>query len=279
MKNNKSPQTLSRRLALVLIISVLNCLVSPLFPRISANAAPHPFDGPSAFVRRISLFTNDLVYSSTTGKIYASIPSSAGSIGNSIATIDPVTGAVINTTFIGSEPKNLALSDDGHTLYVWLDGAFAIRRFDTLTNTPGIQFSIGENPNSGRYVASDLAVAPGNPSVLAVSRGTPGGASGGVAIFDNGVRRANVSAISPNGDGPGPIAFSASATKLYASSFAAFQTLTIDASGATVTSSSTLGSNTSDIQFSNGLIFTGSSQVINPDTNTLVGTFTGGNSG
>src|ERR1041384_8241034 len=50
-------------------------------------------------------------------------------------------------------------------------------------------------------------------------------------------------------------------------------------SGATVTSTSTLGSNTSDIQFSNGLIFTGSSQVINPDTNTLLGTFTGGNSG
>jgi hypothetical protein len=282
MKNNKSPKTLTSRLALVLIVSIFNCLVSPLYPGISANveaAPPKPFDDPTAFVRRISLFTNDLVYSSTTGKIYASIQSTAGSIGNSIATIDPATGAIINTTFIGSEPKNLALSDDGHTLYVWLEGAFAIRRFDTLTNIPGIQFSIGDAPNSGRYAVSDFAVAPGNPNLLAVARGNPGGASGGVAIFDNGVRRPNVSAVSPHGDGPGSIAFSASATKLYASSFPAFQTITIDASGATVTSSSTLGANTSDIQFSNGLIFTGSSQVINPDTNTLVGTFTGGNSG
>ena len=279
MKNNKSSRTLTSKLVLVLIVSILNCVISPHIPAASMNVSAAPFDDPNAFVRRISLFTNDLVYSSTTGKIYASIPSTAGSIGNSIATIDPTTGAVINTTFIGSEPKNLALSDDGHTLYVWLDGAFAIRRFDTLTNTPGIQFSIGDPPNSGRYVVSDFAVAPGNPNLLAVARGNPGGASGGVAIFDNGVRRPNVSAVSIHGEGPGSIAFSASATKLYASSFPAFQTITIDASGATVTSSSTLGANTSDIQFSNGLIFTGSSQVINPDTNTLVGTFTGGNSG
>jgi Calx-beta domain len=280
MKNNKSPKTLTSRLALILIVSIFNCLVAPLYPGISANVkAANPFDDPTAFVRRISLFTNDIVYSSTTGKIYASLPSTAGSIGNSIATIDPATGAILNTTFIGSEPKNLALSDDGHTLYVWLDGAFAIRRFDTLTNTPGIQFSIGSDQNSNRYGLRDFAVAPGNPNVLAVARGNPGINSGGVAIFDNGVRRANVSALGPNGDGPGSIAFSASATKLYASSFLAFQTITIDSSGATVTSSSTLGSNTSDIQFSNGLIFTGSLQVINPETNTLVGTFTGNNSG
>ena len=277
MKNYKSAQTLTRRLALVLIVSILNCVISPLFPKISANvkASPHPFDDPTAFVRRIPLISNDLVYSSLTGKLYASIPSRAGSTGNSIATIDPATGAVLNTTFIGSEPKNLALSDDGHTLYVWLDGAFAIRRFDTLTNTPGIQFSIGLDQNSNRFGLRDFAVAPGNPSLLAVARGTPGLTSGGVAIFDDGVRRPNVAAIN---EGPGSIAFSASATKLYASSFAAFQTITIDAAGATVTSSSTLGSNTSDIQFSNGLIFT-SSQVINPDTNTLLGTFTGANSG
>ena len=282
MKNNKSPRPLTSRLVLVLIVSILNCVIAPLIPATSANvnaAAPSPFDDPTTFVRRLSLFTNDLVYSSTTGKIYASIPSTAGSIGNSIATIDPTTGAVINTTFIGSEPKNLALSDDGHTLYVWLEGAFAIRRFDTLTNTAGIQFSIGLDQNNNRYQVRDLAVAPGNPSLLAVARGTPGLISGGVAIFDDGVRRPNVSALSQNGEGPGSIAFSASATKLYASSFPAFQTITIDASGATVTSSSTLGSNTSDIQFSNGLIFTGSSQVINPETNTLVGTFTGGNFG
>jgi hypothetical protein len=279
MKNNKSSNTLPRRIAFVLIVSIFSCGISPLSPKITANVNAAPFDDPTAFIRRIPLVSNDLVYSSTTGKFYASLPSSAGSNGNSIATIDPATGAVTNTTFIGSEPKNLALSDDGHTLYVWLEGALAIRRFDTLTNTPGIQFSLGEDPTNGRYSVRDFAVAPGNPNLLAVARGLSNGNSGGVAIFDNGVRRPNVSAISPHAEGPGSIAFSASAAKLYASSFPAFQTISIDASGATVTSSSTLGANTSDIQFSNGLIFTGSSQVINPDTNTLVGTFTGSNSG
>src|SRR5690349_20326649 len=132
-------------IALVLIISVVDC-VFLWTTGAGAKAAPPPaFDDPTSFVRRIPLITNDIVYSSLTGKIYASIPSRAGSGGNSIATIDPATGAVISSTFVGSEPKNLALSDDGHSLYVWLDGAFAVRRFDTLTNAPGLQFSIGQD--------------------------------------------------------------------------------------------------------------------------------------
>ena len=272
MRNPKSARTLRRKLALILIVSVISCVISPLFPRTSVGAAP--FDDPTSFIRRLPFVTNDLVYSSTTGKIYASLPSSMGSIGNSIATIDPTTGAITNTTFVGSEPKNLALSDDGHSLYVWLDGAFAIRRFDTLTNTPGIQFSMGQDATNGRYFVRDFAVAPGNPNVLAVSRALSNGNSAGVVIFDNGVQRPN---ITSSGNTAGSLAFSASGTKLYGSSQSTFQTMTVDASGVTVTSTSPVGAN-SKIQFSNGLIYT-SAQLINPDTNTVLGTFAGTNTG
>ena len=51
--NNKFAQTLTRRLALVLIVSILNCVISPLFPGVSSNVKAAPFDDPTAFIRRI----------------------------------------------------------------------------------------------------------------------------------------------------------------------------------------------------------------------------------
>ena len=273
MNNTQSAQTLRRRIALFLLVSTINFIASPFFAGSSTRvkAAPlKPFDGQTDFIRRIPLVTNDLVYSNTTGRIYATFPSSVGSNGNSIATVDPITGVVSNTTFVGSEPTKLALADDGHNLYVWLDGSFMFRRFDALTNTPGIQFSMGQEPTSGRYVFRDFAVAPSNPSVLAVARGIFNvGSPQGVAIFDDGVRRTNIGPIGATDS----IAFSASASKLYGTGPSiGLQTMTIDGSGVSVSSTTSLGSSTR-IQFNNGLIYTSSGQVINPDTNTLLGTF------
>jgi len=56
--------------------------------------------------------------------------SSVGNNGNSLQAIDPTTGLVTSSTFVGSEPNKLAISDDGHSLYVSLDGPLAVRRFD-----------------------------------------------------------------------------------------------------------------------------------------------------
>src|ERR1044072_3654026 len=94
-----------RRLALLLLVVIV---VSPLSTVSRAAASYTPFDGPTEFIRQIPLATNDLAFSSLTGKIYASVPSSAGSGGNSIKSIDPATGVVESSTFIGSEPNKLA---------------------------------------------------------------------------------------------------------------------------------------------------------------------------
>src|SRR5205807_2476078 len=93
-------------------------------------------------VRQLALAANDLVYDPGTRQIYASVPSSAGSTGNSITAIDPVSGALGSPVFVGSEPDKLALSDDNQYLYVGLDGAAAVRRFDLASQTAGPQFSL-----------------------------------------------------------------------------------------------------------------------------------------
>jgi Calx-beta domain/Domain of unknown function (DUF4214) len=269
---------MQRRLTLLLLVSLVNLIASPFLPASTAAAPLNVPDGPTELIRQINLTTNDLVYSSTTGRIYASLPSAAGSGGNSIAAIDPTTGQITSTTFIGSEPNKLALSDDGHSLYVSLDGAFAIRRFDALTNTPGLQFSVGQDPFFGRYNISDLEVAPANPETVAIARQFQGvfPSEAGVAVFDDGVRRTNT--------GPGHsvgadfLAFSATASKLYGSSNSGgIHTLNIDASGVTL-GATVLANVSADIKFSNGLIFSATGHVINSDTSSLLGTFNNANS-
>ncbi|HKG58451.1 MAG TPA: Calx-beta domain-containing protein, partial [Pyrinomonadaceae bacterium] len=281
MKNTQPAPRLARRLALLLLVSIVNFIASPFLlasrSTVAAAAPLNPPQGSSDFIRRISLATNDLVYSSTTGKIHASIPGSSGAGGNSIAAIDPTTGLITSTTFIGSEPNKLALSDDGHSLYVLLDGSSAIRRFDAQTNSPGLQFSLGEDPFFGRYTISDFAVAPANPDTLAVARQYTSvfPSEAGVAVFDNGVRRPNV--------GPGHLsganflAFSASATKLYGTGeFSGVQTITINPSGVSVEAPEIPGV-FGRIKFSNGLLFTSFGHVVNPDTKSLLGTFANAN--
>ena len=167
---------LRKRLALLLLVTIVVCPLS--LPSAAKTEAPL-FDGPTEFIRQIPLTTNDLAYSPLTGKIYATVPSSAGSGGNTIKSIDPATGVIESSTFVGSEPNKLALSDDGHSMYVSLDGAAAVRRFDAQTNTPGLQFTLGQDPLfGGRFFAGELAVAPANPDVLAVARSRGFGPSG-----------------------------------------------------------------------------------------------------
>jgi DNA-binding beta-propeller fold protein YncE len=69
-------------------------------------------------IRQVTLPNYDRVYDRITQRIYASVPSSAESGGNSITAIDPVTGGLGTPLFVGSEPGRLALSNDGQSLYV-----------------------------------------------------------------------------------------------------------------------------------------------------------------
>jgi hypothetical protein len=267
---------------LVILAAVVS--LTPAFTRLNvlaqgdgggASADTGDVQPRAEFVRQISLRANDVVYNAADQMLYASVPSTAGAAGNSIVSINPATGETGAPVFIGSEPSKLALSDDGHTLYVSLDGASAIRRFDTATRTPGLQFSLGQDSFHGSYSTNDLAVAPGNPNAVAVARYYPAvsPSTAGVAIFDNGVQRPKT--------GPGHIegadylAFSATESKLYGTgTHYGLRTMTIDASGVTAqgkTSFDVRGT----IKFANGLVYSSGGQVINPDTGTLLGTFSG----
>ena len=224
-------------------------------------------------IREFPIPVKDVVFDRNTAKFYASIPSSAGAMGNSIAKIDPATGQVENFVFVGSEPGKLALSDDGHTLYVSLDGAAAVRKFDLTTQTAGQQFNLGDSTSNGPFFANDLAVAPGEPDVVAVSRKnrTSQPDFEGVAIYDTGVRR---TLTTPGHTGSDFIAYSASASTLWGmGTGGGVQKMSVTPTGVSVLSSaaSNIGG---DFKFDNGFLYLPFGQVFNGATMLPVGTFT-----
>jgi hypothetical protein len=145
----------------------------------TSNGAPIALRTPGAVqvleLRSLDLAARDLAWDEARGRIYASI--TAGPRANTVVRIDPVTGVIDGEVNVGSSPGRLALSDDGNTLWVGVDGASEVRRVPLPAFTAGAAFSIGFSP------ADELHAMPGAPGSVAVVR------EGAITIFDNGVPR------------------------------------------------------------------------------------------
>lgn len=226
----------------------------------------------------VAIAANDLVYDPVSGKLFASVPSTGGGIGNTISAIDPTTGSIVSSVFVGSEPNPLARSDDGKYLYVGLDGSSSVRRYEVATETPGIEFVVGTDPFFGPLRAEDIEVLPGLPGTVAISTVRPGVSPrhGGVFIYDDGVRRAQGT---QDHTGSNRIEPSTSATRLYGynneTTEFGFRQLTVSASGVTETAvqSDLISGFGVDIAFSGGKVFATTGVVIDPEALTQLGTF------
>jgi sugar lactone lactonase YvrE len=132
---------------------------------------------------QLPLKVNDLAYSASTGLLYASVPGTNAIVGNSVIALDPTTGAMSGSVWVGSEPNQLAMSSDGAVLYVGLDGAAAVRRVNltAASMSPGPDFRLGTGPRR----AAELAVVPGDPDSVVVSEP-------GLTLFSGGVARPKV---------------------------------------------------------------------------------------
>jgi len=228
-------------------------------------------------VRHIDLTTNYLIDDPLSETLYASIPTSVATIGDSIVSIDPATGTLGTAIPVGSEPGHLAISDDGTTLYVSLDRAYAVRRVDLTTMTAGLQFSLGFDPRDGLYSAEDIEVQPGDPDVLAVSR-IANRYNRGIAIFDNGVQRANTT---KEITGPNAIEFSSTADTMYGyendgSGFYFFE-LRVDPDGVTIIDDwrYLFSGFHVDIEFAHGRVYSSNGTAVGLPGPAVVGVFSG----
>jgi len=136
-------------------------------------------------IRSVAFPARWLTVDPGSGRFFVTVPGSVATYGNTVSEIDPNTGSVLTSVFVGSEPSVAEVSDDGQYLYVGIDGAQAVRRVDLPSLTPGLQFSLGA------LQVEELHVMPAHPHTVAVSRRNPGSSpsNSGLVIYDDGVAR------------------------------------------------------------------------------------------
>lgn len=221
----------------------------------------------------LDLPANNLVWDPFAQMIYASLPSSYGVNGNSIAVINPSTGAITGYHYAGSEPGALALDSASKYLYVGLNGSNSVQRLALPGFTPSANISLGKNSNGAPNIAEAIAVSPTDPLTFAVETGTSGCCCCGTLDFFTGTTKLANSNIT---NSMNQVVY-ANGTTLYGYTSGTLSQVNVTATGGTLGQTWTDIVNGSAISYSGGLIFGGAGQEFNPATGLLLGTFDTGN--
>jgi streptogramin lyase len=123
----------------------------------------------------VGITHNALLFDSARNVYYASIPGSVIGSGNTIATLDPVTGQIAYSSPIGSEPSAIALANDSSALYVGLDGSGEVVKLALPSMTERSRIRLPTDLTSGQSRALAIAVFRSDPSVAAVGLTFPFG--------------------------------------------------------------------------------------------------------
>jgi uncharacterized repeat protein (TIGR01451 family) len=224
-------------------------------------------------VIQLRLGCRELVYDSLRNLIYASTPASNGPAGNLIAAIDPVSGEVRGAFPAGSEPDQIALSDDNQFLYAGLNGAVGAQRFNLQSNFADLSFQFSTNDI---YFAQDLEVQPNHPDTVAVSLGSYNSSSGSpsdVWLYDHGIARTN------KGGPARGLTFAADGAALFgyvAPSGNSIVRMWPVPNGLLTDVQSAFSSLPGNLKSANGRLYATSGQIADPYAPLLLGSFAGG---
>ena len=243
-------------------LSVLNPAPGGVSPALNFNVT-YP-----AKVLTLDLPANDLVWDPYARRIYASLPSSYGVNGNTIAVINPFNGAVSSYHFAGSEPTKLALSSDGKYLYAGLNGNGSVQRFILPSFAPDINVNLDSN-NSVVGVAS-LAVSPGDSHTFAVVLGNNccGTSQGPTEFFHD----TQLLADKITGLQFSNVVF-ANATTLFGYNNGTLGEVAVSATGGKLGTTWNGLLQGSNVRYDAGLIYSNEGQVFDPSKGDLSGTF------
>ena len=238
-------------------------------------STPAPGGGTSAGAALsiyLPVVSNNMVFNPVNGLAYLSIPSTGSTVtGNSIVSMDPATGALGTPVFVGSEPGVMAVSDNGKTLWVALNGTVAIRKVDLVNNVAGAQYSTAA---LGNAAATAVLVLPGTTDSVAVTN------SSNLGLYDAGVLRGSTVSV----NGVYALQADSSRTELYAAGSNALQNYTYSTNGLTAKASNTTNNYSNSVtsstfdeaQLANGKVFTDFGKVYDAESSGLLGSFTQG---
>jgi len=123
----------------------------------------------AAQLRYVEMKATSMVYCPQDNRIYAAgAPDAKGTLANSVSRIDPGSGKVEASVFVGSNPKGIVRSSDGKSLYVLVADNKMVRQIDRATMAAGVNFPVGENQAARR-----ITCVPELPDAVIVHRYNP----------------------------------------------------------------------------------------------------------
>ena len=221
----------------------------------------------------------DMVYDSSRNHLLLSMRDAGGTNKNGIAAFNPETALLESFSTLGQTPSRIAISDDDQFLYVSLPNSARVRRLELNALDTVQEFALGGESIYDRwypYYATEMAVAPGNPLALVVSRMRQAGPlageyATGVALFTNGIILTNVTA-----GGPYFLEFDDDARILYASDSGSINRCITDASGVSLSDQLILSPGVSgEVEYGGGRLFNTSGRAIGLESFAVEGIYPG----
>ncbi|MGE0441650.1 MAG: IPT/TIG domain-containing protein [Gemmatimonadales bacterium] len=127
-----------------------------------------PNGDPVKAVGVLGLETRDIVFDSTRGLVYATVPSNVTSFGNQVVAIDPASLAIVWHLPAGAGPSNLALSDNAAFLFVAFTGEPGLKRIALASRTIDLAIPLGQTVTGAAY-GGQMVTLPGVPETVVVS--------------------------------------------------------------------------------------------------------------
>jgi hypothetical protein len=248
-----------------------------------SNSLPFAVDDAPPSGTQISVYNlggRDLAWDSSNSLLVVGLPGDEGDNGDNIATLDPSSGEIKYSGFIGSEPGRIALSENNQLLYVGLDAANSITTFNYPAFTTASNFTLGSDSFDGYYFAYDIKASPVSAATAAVipSNFNVSPSTAGVVIYDNGVALSQK--LSTGEYDYSSLAWYSAGDTLYSLSGdepQSFYILDVNSSGVT------LGTAYNEIlnlysqhlvrDPNTGDLYTDTGQVIQPSTGTVIGNY------
>ena len=154
------------------------------------SSAPDPVNvlATSTTLTSFAQQTSSLAINPANGNIWATVPATDSTYGNTVIEIDAKTQKIISSIYVGSSPTVLAFSTDGSVLYVGLQGSDSFAKVDPIAKKLIATYPVGSTGFGGPQYPISIAVEPGNPNVVALCLQDDGdsGFTGG-CIYNNGV--------------------------------------------------------------------------------------------
>ena len=235
-------------------------------------------NGSGYTLKVFSLPATDLAWDSVRQALYVAVPSGSSINPNTVSLLDTAGAKITAQQSVGESPLRLALTSDGQFLFVGLSASGNVRRLTLPSLQASLTLTLETSPSGPSYYAIQIAPMPGNANTVAIVQGDRGSSTrgiGGIAIYDDAVRRTNVL----HGETIDAIAWSQDGSMIYGtnveSSSLDFFGLAIAPDGVSLATKTAIGFTSSAINISmvGGLLYANGGGVLEPTEARPVGEF------